>query len=227
VLEYRKTSFLILSITTFLFSRQIIRRLLLLKQGISSIDPTDTRLASLAQTCGPGWNQLLTAKDMAATRNMQEQIVWMHRLASTFWTIQIHSSIHMPYVNSHPESKAVCLENARSLMFLYECIRAQFTSPGIRNVVGFYGFASAVFLETVSNLPADKKRVERLKEILDEDSQKSIPLSYTINNRYDRLPSIASPQVPPKRMSSWPALQRITESSVHYSPLLWCRAYGR
>jgi len=58
-------------------------------------------------------------------------------------------------------------------MFLYECIRAQFTSPGIRNVVAFYGFASAVFLETVSTVPADKKRVERLKEILEEDSQKS------------------------------------------------------
>jgi hypothetical protein len=58
-------------------------------------------------------------------------------------------------------------------MFLYECIRAQFTSPGIRNVVAFYGFASAVFLETMSTLPADKKRVERLKEIYDEDSQKS------------------------------------------------------
>ena len=110
---------------------------------------------------------------MAATRTMQEQVLWMHRLASTFWTIQIHSSIHMPFINSRPESKAVCLENARSLMFLYECIRAQFTSPGIRNIVAFYGFASAVFLETLSNLPADKKRVERLKEILEEDSQKS------------------------------------------------------
>ena len=79
----------------------------------------------------------------------------------------------MPFVTTRPESKAVCLENARSLMFLYECIRSQFTSPGIRNVVAFYGFASAVFLETVSNVPADKKRVERLKEILEEDSQKS------------------------------------------------------
>ena len=110
---------------------------------------------------------------MAATRTMEEQILWVHRLASTFWTIQIHSSIHMPFIHSRPESKAVCLENARSLMFLYECIRAQFTSPGIRNIVAFYGFASAVFLETVSNIPADKKRVERLKEILEEDSQKS------------------------------------------------------
>lgn len=79
----------------------------------------------------------------------------------------------MPFVNSRPESKAVCLENARSLMFLYECIRSQFASPGIRNVIAFYGFASAVFLETMSNNPADKKRVERLKEILQEDSQKS------------------------------------------------------
>ena len=112
---------------------------------------------------------------MAATRTMQEQVLWMHRLASTFWTIQIHSSIHMPFIYSRPESIAVCLENARSLMFLYECIRAQFTSPGIRNIVAFYGFASAVFLETVSNIPADKKRVERLKEILEEDSQKSSP----------------------------------------------------
>ena len=59
-------------------------------------------------------------------------------------------------------------------MFLYECIRSQFTSPGIRNVIAFYGFASAVFLETMSTLPADRKRVERLKEIYDEDSQKSI-----------------------------------------------------
>jgi hypothetical protein len=118
---------------------------------------------------------------MAATRNMQEQVLWMHRLASTFWTIQVHSSIHMPYINSRQESKAVCLENARSLMFLYECIRAQFTSPGIRNVVAFYGFASAVFLETMSNIPADKKRVERFKEILDEDSQKSTSLNIITN----------------------------------------------
>jgi hypothetical protein len=79
----------------------------------------------------------------------------------------------MPYIRTHPASKAVCLENARSLMFLYECIRSQFTSPGIRNVIAFYGFASAVFLETMSSLPADKKRVERLKEILEEDSKKS------------------------------------------------------
>jgi len=79
----------------------------------------------------------------------------------------------MPFVQNRPESKAVCLENARSLMFLYECFRAQSTLPGIRNVVAFYGFASAVFLETMSNSPADRKRVERLKEILEEDSQKS------------------------------------------------------
>jgi hypothetical protein len=131
------------------------------------------RLASVAQTSGPGWNQLLTAKDMTATRTMEEQFQWVHRLACTFWTIQIHSSIHMPFINSHPESKAVCLENARSLMFLYECIRASFTSPGIRNIIAFYGFASAVFLETVSTLPEDKKRVERMKEILEEDAKKS------------------------------------------------------
>jgi hypothetical protein len=116
---------------------------------------------------------------MAASRNMQEQVMWMYRLASTFWTIQVHSSIHMPFIQSHPESKAVCLENARSLMFLYECIRSQFTSPGIRNVIAFYGFASAVFLETMSTLPADRKRVERLKEIYEEDSQKSILPTHT------------------------------------------------
>ena len=73
-------------------------------------------------------------------------------------------------------------------MFLYECIRAQFTSPGIRNVVSFYGFASAVFLETLSTLPADKKRVERMKEILDEDAQKStlhpFPSSPLSNAKY-------------------------------------------
>lgn len=61
-------------------------------------------------------------------------------------------------------------------MFLYECIRSQFTSPGVRNVVAFYGFASAVYLETMSHLPADKKRVERLKEIFEEDSAKSMAL---------------------------------------------------
>jgi len=82
----------------------------------------------------------------------------------------------MPFINSRPESKAVCLENARSLMFLYECIRAQFTTPGIRNVVAFYGFASAVFLETMSNQPEDKKRVERLREIFEQDSAKSISI---------------------------------------------------
>jgi hypothetical protein len=131
------------------------------------------RLANLAQTFGPGWNQLLTAKDLATSRNVQEQVLWVFRLASTFWTIQIHSSIHLPFINSHPESKAVCLENARSLVFLYECIRSQFASPGIRNVIAFYGFASAVFLETMSNLPDDKKRVENFREILREDSQKS------------------------------------------------------
>lgn len=125
---------------------------------------------------------------MAASRTMQEQVLWMHRLASTFWTIQIHSSIHMPFINSRPESKAVCLENARSLMFLYECIRAQFTSPGIQNIVAFYGFASAVFLETVSNIPEDKKRVERLKEILEEDSQKSIPPLSIPSNIQVQLP---------------------------------------
>jgi hypothetical protein len=107
---------------------------------------------------------------------MEEQSLWMHRLASTFWTIQIHTSIHMPFINSRPESKAVCLENARSLMFLYECIRAQFMTPGIRNVVAFYGFASAVFLETMSNQPEDKKRVERLREIFEQDSAKSISI---------------------------------------------------
>jgi hypothetical protein len=111
---------------------------------------------------------------MAATRTMEEQFQWMHRLAGTFWTIQIHSAIHMPFINSRAESKAVCLENARSLMFLYECIRASFTSPGIRNIIAFYGFASAVFLETVSGLPEDKKRVARMEEILDEDAKKSI-----------------------------------------------------
>src|SRR5277367_4877667 len=67
---------------------------------------------------GPGWNQLLTAKELAATRNVKEQVLWMHRLASTFWTIRIHSCLHIPFINSRPESKAVCLENARSLMFL-------------------------------------------------------------------------------------------------------------
>jgi hypothetical protein len=47
-------------------------------------------------------------------------------------------------------------------------------------VVAFYGFASAVYLETMSSLPADKKRVERLKEIFEEDSAKSItPLTRT------------------------------------------------
>lgn len=146
---------------------------------------------------------------MAATRTMQEQVLWMHRLASTFWTIQIHSCLHIPFINSRPESKAVCLENARSLMFLYECIRAQFTSPGIRNVVAFYGFASAVFLETVSNLPADKKRVERMKEILDEDAQKSKPPSPAqspsgmprLMYRYNRIPSFPSPRIPAQRLS--------------------------
>ena len=114
---------------------------------------------------------------MTSARNVEEQVVWVTRLASTFWTIQIHTSIHMPFINSRPESKAVCLENARSLMFVYECIRSQFTSPGIRNVIAFYGFASAVFLETMSNLPADRKRVERLKEIFEEDSARSMFLS--------------------------------------------------
>src|SRR5204863_226683 len=89
----------------------------------SKISIIETRLANLAQTKGPGWNQLLTAKELTAARSMPEQILWMHRLASTFWTIQIHSSIHMPFIHSRPESKAVCLENARSLIFLYECIR--------------------------------------------------------------------------------------------------------
>ena len=139
----------------------------------SHIAALSIRLANLAQTAGPGWNQLLTAADMTATRTIQEQIIWMHKLVSTFWTIQIHSSIHMPFIDSYPESKAACLENARSLMFLYECIRSRFTSPGVRNVVAFYGFASAVYLETMSSLPADRKRVERLKEIFEEDSAKS------------------------------------------------------
>ena len=163
----------ILLTITSLLSLLMLRKRTLSKQGITSILFLLTRLANLAQTSGPGWNQLLTAKDMAVSRTMQEQVLWMNRLASTFWTIQIHSIIHMPFINTQPESKAICLENSRSLMFLYECIRAQFTSPGIRNIVAFYGFASAVFLETMSNSPADKKRVERLKEILDEDSHKS------------------------------------------------------
>lgn len=140
----------------------------------SKVAVIEARLATLAQTTGPGWNQLLTAKELTATRNMEEQNMWMHRLVITFWTIQIHSTIHMPFIHSRPESKAVCLENARSLMFLYECIRAQFTTPAILNIVGFYGFASAVFLETMSNLPEDKKRVERLKEIFEQDSKQSI-----------------------------------------------------
>jgi hypothetical protein len=134
-------------------------------------------LANIAQTVGPGWNQLLTAKDMAQTRTMEEQFLWIHRLAGSFWTIQIHSAIHMPFINSRAESKAVCLENARSLMFLYECIRASSTSPVIRNIVAFYGFASAVFLETVSGLAEDKNRVARFKEILEEDAKKSIALA--------------------------------------------------
>jgi hypothetical protein len=162
------------SIIISLWPHLIIIKFMSSKQGIQIHDLVNGRLAHLAQTEGPGWNQLLTASDMAASRNMQEQVMWMYRLASTFWTIQVHSSIHMPFIQSHPESKAVCLENARSLMFLYECIRSQFTSPGIRNVIAFYGFASAVFLETMSTLPADRKRVERLKEIYEEDSQKSI-----------------------------------------------------
>lgn len=175
VIVYRRISFLILSTIIFQLRYHLIHlKLQSLKPGTTIDDVINDRLANLAQTSGPGWNQLLTAKDMAATRTMQEQIIWMHRLVSTFWTIQVHSSIHMPFVHSQPESKAACLENARSLIFLYECIRSRFTSPGIRNFVAFYGFASAVFLETVSNLPADKKRVERLKEILEEDSQKSI-----------------------------------------------------
>jgi hypothetical protein len=58
-------------------------------------------------------------------------------------------------------------------MFLYECIRTQFQSPGIRNVVAFYGFVSAVFLETMSDLPDDKRRVAHLKEIFDQDSKNS------------------------------------------------------
>lgn len=65
-------------------------------------------------------------------------------------------------------------------MFVYECIRSQFTSPGIRNVVAFYGFASAVYLETMSSLPADRKRVERLKEIFEEDSAKSTTPVYFV-----------------------------------------------
>jgi len=112
---------------------------------------------------------------MAANRTIEEQFQWNYKLACTFWTIQIHSSIHMPFIHSRPESKAVCLENARSLMFLYECIRTSFASPAIRNIVAFYGFASAVLVETVSNVPEDKRRVERVKEILEEDAQKSIP----------------------------------------------------
>jgi hypothetical protein len=45
-------------------------------------------------------------------------------------------------------------------------------------VVAFYGFASAVYLETMSHLPADKKRVQRLKEIFEEDSAKSMALIF-------------------------------------------------
>ena len=198
----------------------------------SKVAVIEARLANLAQTAGPGWNQLLTAKDMAATRTMQEQVLWMHRLASTFWTIQIHSCLHIPFINSRPESKAVCLENARSLMFLYECIRAQFTSPGIRNVVAFYGFASAVFLETVSNLPADKKRVERMKEILDEDAQKSplLPLlkASGLTVRYNRLPSFPSPRVPPQRVSqNHRSSPRSPQTPTHHPPVLWRCPYRR
>ena len=199
----------------------------------SRVAVIEARLANLAQTSGPGWNQLLTAKDMAATRNMQEQVLWMHRLASTFWTIQIHSCLHIPFINSRPESKAVCLENARSLMFLYECIRAQFTSPGIRNVVAFYGFASAVFLETVSNLPADKKRVERMKEILDEDAQKSpTPTSLQIRSpsdgRHHCIPSFPSSRIPPKRMSKGNRpCPRSPQTPTHYSTLLRRHPYRR
>jgi hypothetical protein len=133
----------------------------------------ESRLANLAQTAGPGWNQLLTAQELTATRTPEEQCLWINRLACIFWTIQVHSTIHMPFVHSRAESKAVCLENARSLMFLYECIRAQFTTPAIRNILAFYGFASAVFLETMSNLPEDKKRVEHVKKIFEEDSRRS------------------------------------------------------
>jgi hypothetical protein len=106
-------------------------------------------------------------------RSIPDQKMWMHRLVSTFWTIQIHTAIHMPFIHCRAESKAVVLENARSLMFLYECIRAQCTSPAIRNMVAFYGFGSAVVLETMSTSPADRRRVERLKEVFEEDSRKS------------------------------------------------------
>ena len=131
VIVYRRISFLILSTIIFQLRYHLIHlKLQSLKPGTTIDDVINDRLANLAQTSGPGWNQLLTAKDMAATRTMQEQIIWMHRLVSTFWTIQVHSSIHMPFVHSQPESKAACLENARSLIFLYECIRSRFTSPG-------------------------------------------------------------------------------------------------
>jgi len=168
----------------------------------SKVAIIEAKLANLAQTCGPGWNQLLTARDLAVMRTPEEQVLWMHRLASTFWTIQIHSSIHMPFIHSQPESKAVCLENARSLIFLYECIRAQFMSPAVRNILAFYGFASAVFLETMSTLPIDKARVVRLKEIFEEDSKKSFsPRCERSSSRHYFIPSRSGTGLPSNRVS--------------------------